>query len=248
MPKRFSESGIDALRMCKQKMSQMPSAAPDTDSLVYECWLDRKSASAMLFKARNLRLQNVLDSLIPYLMQPPSPSPMILEYFKETMITLWLQDPKHVNTIIKMLCTAFAPSNTSQFRVAAEICSVYLLNLWAEQHPEEWSDVIGLDPNPPSDAVVPCLRFLLSGIMDSLARKRKVGANASGAKAVTDVAYDVLGAERNVEYCVSTLRSVFSSEGFMDQLSVFAAADESGWTALRVLASPHRSQRPFLIG
>ena len=191
----------------------------------------------MLFKARNLRLQSVLDSLIPYLMQPPSPSPMILEYFKETMVTLWLQDPKHVNTIIKMLCSAFAPSNTSQFRVAAEICSIYLQNLWAEQHPEEWSDAIGLDSNPPSDAVVPCLRFLLSGITDSLARKRKVGASSSGAKSAADAIYDHLGAERNVEYCISTLRSVFTSEGFMDRLSAFAAADESGWAALRVRRS-----------
>ena len=88
MAKRFGESGLDALRMCKQRISQMPAAAPDTDSLVYECWKERKSASAMLFKARNLRLQSVLDSLIPYLMQPPSPSPMILEYFKETMVVL----------------------------------------------------------------------------------------------------------------------------------------------------------------
>ena len=192
----------------------------------------------MLFKARNLKLQNVLDALIPFLKQSPSPSPMILEYFKETMITLWLVDPKHVNATIRTICSSFPPSNHNQFRVATEICSLYLQNLWAEQYPEEWSDSIGLNSNPPSDAVVPSLRFILSGVVENLAflRRRRAAAATTGSagRNVLDAVREVVGAERAVEQCVAALRAIFAAEGFLDRMPAIAAADEEGWAALRV--------------
>jgi hypothetical protein len=86
-----------------------------------------------------------------------------------------------------------------------------------------------MESDPPSDAVVPCLRLLLAGIVESLARKRK-----AGGRPPPDTLRDIISAERNVEFCVATLRALFSSEGFLDRMPAFAEADPDGWAAFRV--------------
>ena len=136
--------------------SKVPAAAVDVSALIQECWIGRKSASAMLFRARNLQLAKLLEHLTPFIFQSPCPSPILLEHMKETLVATWADDPQLVNDTIK----SFSPSNASTFWSAIEICAIFLKNIWSEPHSDDWFDQgdAAAEENSaqcPFDAVVP---------------------------------------------------------------------------------------------
>ncbi len=148
-------------------------------------------------------------------------------------MSLWLEDPNHVTNTIKMLCNSFPPCNALSFKAVAEVCALYIQNAWNENHSDDWSDLLGVQPEAPCDGVVPCLRYFLSGIVDCVHRKRKLEGNIT-----PDKWKDVINAERNMEFCVTTLRHLFVSDLFVERLTKISEADADGWAEFRVCEPP----------
>ena len=223
--------------------SKVPAAAVDVSALIQECWIGRKSASAMLFRARNLQLAKLLEHLTPFIFQSPCPSPILLEHMKETLVATWADDPQLVNDTIKSICGSFSPSNASAFRSAIEICATYLKNIWSEPHPDDWFDQgdAAAEENSaqwPFDAVVPCLRLLVGGIVEC--RKR----GTSTCKAARDSWRQSISMERNMEFCTSTLQALFSSDVFWSRAHRFPTCNTAEWATFKAELTAAYSEFP----
>jgi hypothetical protein len=119
MAKRAADA--DGLRTLKRKHV---GAETDVVKVVESCWRDRAMGMSMLFRARACSLSELVELLLKQLMESPCPSPLLIDYLKESLMAFWPDQPESLDANIKQIISAFNPSQHFQFQAASEICEV----------------------------------------------------------------------------------------------------------------------------
>jgi hypothetical protein len=111
----------DGLRILKRKHA---AAENDVEKVVESCWRDRAIGMSMLFRARACSPTGLVELLLKQLTDSPCPSPLLIDYLKESLMALWPDQPDLLDSYIKRVVNSFNPSSPFQFQAAAEICEV----------------------------------------------------------------------------------------------------------------------------
>ena len=196
-------------------------------SLLFEAWKRRQSAPRMLFRASNLGVAEVVGQLMSAFMHSPCPSPIVVEYLKETLVVSWSANAALVDKTIADICASehCLPTMPFRFQAAVDICRTFLWNAWCKCEPD---DPLGdaIPSGNPCTAVIPCLLLFLRGIRHwhVLAEANKTG-DAGGARMDAMV-------ERNMESCVAALRSTLVADLFAERVQHVVLGAPDDWTTL----------------
>jgi hypothetical protein len=106
----------------------------------------------------------VVDQILPIFNFGPCPSPTIVEYLKELLISRWTREPAEVDAIVRKLCDAASLDKTFNFHAVVEVADVFLQNVWCTQEPGCEDPEKDKLRTAPSTAALACLRLLTRGI------------------------------------------------------------------------------------
>ena len=67
----------------------------------------------------------------------PCPSPSLVEYTKEVLLEIWRNRPDLADSCMRSIVDKSQPANPLTFHAAAEVCEIYLLNVWWSSDPSE---------------------------------------------------------------------------------------------------------------
>ena len=152
-------AGLRALKRLAQAENQ-----ESAESLIADGWGRRASASSVCFRARHLPVGEVVDQILPIFNFGPCPSPTIVEYLKELLISRWTREPAEVDATVQKLCDAASLDKPFNFHAVVEVADVFLQNIWCTQEPGCEDPEKDKLRTAPSTAALACLRLLTRGI------------------------------------------------------------------------------------
>ena len=193
--------------------------------LLLEAWSKRHSAPRFLFRASHCGLADIVGQLLPPFLHSPCPSPIVVEYLKETLVVSFAANAALVDKAIVDLCASerCAPSFPFRFQAVVDICRAFLWNAWCKRDPGDSPDADAV-PASNTAAVLPCLRLFLRGIQHWHALAK------SGAAAGEDAVMEPM-VERNMELCAVALRRILGCDLFADRLQEIVARAPEEWSS-----------------
>jgi hypothetical protein len=81
--------------------------------------------------------KELADTLIKNMTAGPCPSPSLVEYTKEVLLEIWRNRPDLADACMRSIMDKSQPGNPLTFHAAAEVCEIYLLNVWWSSDPSE---------------------------------------------------------------------------------------------------------------
>jgi hypothetical protein len=215
-------------------LKRMATAAGSDESaarLLVAAWSQRNSAPRLLFRASRCGLADIVGQLLPPFLHGPCPSPIVVEYLKETLVVSFAANPALVDKTVLDLCVSdrCAPDSPFRFQALVDICRAFLWNAWCKRDPGDSADEDAAVPAAtPTAAVLPCLRLFLRGIQHWHALSKSDAAAAAAAAGELGMEPMV---ERNMELCAAALRRILCCDLFADRLHEFVARAPEEWSA-----------------
>jgi len=194
-------------------------------TLIADGWARRASASSVCFRARHLPLGEVISQILPIFNAEPCPSPIIVEYLKEFIVSRWEREPGEVDAVVHALCDSAKTDKHFTYTAVAEVAEVFLLNVWCVLEPGCEGPEMDTLQKAPCSAVLACLRLLARGIAHW---HEKAGAEAAASCGGMDV-----GLERMVERCNSALLGILQAPAIYMRAPLFAEKHRGAWEAWR---------------
>eukprot|EP00290_Baffinella_frigidus_P040103 CAMPEP_0180304048 /NCGR_PEP_ID=MMETSP0988-20121125/25504_1 /TAXON_ID=697907 /ORGANISM="non described non described, Strain CCMP2293" /LENGTH=197 /DNA_ID=CAMNT_0022286027 /DNA_START=49 /DNA_END=638 /DNA_ORIENTATION=+ len=167
-------AGLRALKRLAEGEPQQPAS-----TLIAEGWASRASASSVCFRARHLPVGEVVAQMLPIFNFGPCPSPTIVEYLKELLISRWTREPAEVDAAILALCASASLDRPFNFHAVVEIADVFLRNVWCTQEPGSEDPDTDTLRAAPAAAALASLRLLTRGIAHWHAKAAPTPAPAS---------------------------------------------------------------------